>query len=103
MATFHRFASLTMELVDGFSRSDFAGRDVSHDYSMQLPDVEVIIHETSSSFDKEVQCKPTCEDKAVQCDIDSSRIAEMMHKEHLLRMEVMRYHKDVLTKKLGLP
>ncbi|KAH7947586.1 hypothetical protein HPB52_013856 [Rhipicephalus sanguineus] len=90
-------------LVDGFTRSDFAGGDVSHDYAMELPEVEVIVHETANSFDKEVQCKPTCEDKAVQCDIDSSRIADMMHKEHLLRMEVMRYHKDVLMKNLGLP
>lgn len=89
-------------LVDGFTRSDFAGGDVSHDYAMELPDVEVINHETASPFDKEVQCEPTCEDKAVQCDVDSSRIADMMHKEHLLRMEVMRYHKDVLMKNLGL-
>ncbi|KAL3191375.1 hypothetical protein MRX96_059902 [Rhipicephalus microplus] len=69
---------------------------------MPLPDVEVHTHETAISFDKEVQCinKFTFEDKAVQCDIYSSRIAEMMHKEHLLHMEVLLYRNDVLMKKL---
>ncbi|KAH8041885.1 hypothetical protein HPB51_019266 [Rhipicephalus microplus] len=88
--------------LGGFRRSCFTGRDVCHDYTMPLPDVEVHTPETAIPFDKEVQCihKPTFEDKAVQCDIYSSRIAEMMHKEHLLQMEMLLYRNDVLMKKL---
>ncbi|KAH7981551.1 hypothetical protein HPB49_025285 [Dermacentor silvarum] len=82
-------------LDDDLPRSDVAVGTVSPASSIQLPELEAN-RATANSVDQEVQCKPTCVDVAVQCEIDSIRAAEMMHREHLLRMEVLRNEGDVL-------
>ncbi|KAH7980161.1 hypothetical protein HPB49_013569 [Dermacentor silvarum] len=87
-------------LDDDLPRSDVAVGTVSPASSIQLPELEAN-RATANSVNQEVQCKPTCVDVAVQCEIDSIRVAEMMHREHLLRVEVLRNHRDVLVKKLG--
>ncbi|KAH7938515.1 hypothetical protein HPB49_024756 [Dermacentor silvarum] len=86
-------------LDDDLPRSYVAIGTVSPASSIQLPEPEAN-RATANSVDQEVQCKPTCVDAAVQCEIDSTGVAEMMHREHLLRMEVLLNHRDELRKKI---
>ncbi|KAH6928894.1 hypothetical protein HPB50_020702 [Hyalomma asiaticum] len=91
------------------------GAEVVHESASVSPVVDVdrevtgcssgaqMNHDAASHVDQGVQCAPTSAEIGVQCSKDPSRIADMMRREHLIRMEILRSHKEALMKKLGLP
>ncbi|KAH6928898.1 hypothetical protein HPB50_020706 [Hyalomma asiaticum] len=89
------------EVIHGTARSSTVAqvnREVTDGAS-----VAQVNHETANHVDQGVQCATTSADKGVQGNVDSYRVADMMHKEHILRIEVMELHLEVLMKKLGPP
>ncbi|KAH6946237.1 hypothetical protein HPB50_012335 [Hyalomma asiaticum] len=90
--------------VDDPARCDID--DATASRGSMRPDAQVyhdVNRETAKHADQAVQCSPASADKALQCDVGPSGVADMMRREHLLRMEVLQLRMEVLMKTPGPP